>query len=168
MTNNLSLTSILTPLLFVMWLTGCDESETIVPAPTGQILRGKFVLTKAVGHQLMDLGGDHIDDPVIIRRVPHTYYYPEGAGSLILTEDTVYMDAPMPLQPLRIKAYLEFEPESKQTRWRVDNPHGTGGYWIGDIFNFVWIEDTLKLEGFELSTSRNITWDLYWKRAPGW
>ena len=147
-------------------LLACGESDPV--SPTGQILRGRFVLTKAVGHQLMDLGGDHIDDPVIIRRVPHTYYYPDGAGRLILREDTVYMEAPMPLQPIRIKATLESVSESNTTYWRVENPRGTGGYWVGDIFDFVWIGDTLKIEGFELSTSWNITWDLYWVRVPGW
>lgn len=152
-------------MLLLIALLACSESAPV--SPTGQILRGTFVLNKAVGHQLTDLGGDHIDDPVIIRRVPHTYYYPQGAGSLVITEDTLHMDAPMPLQPISIKAYLEFEPESKKTRWRVDNPNGHGGFLIGDLFNWVWIEDTLKLEGFWF-TNQNITWDLYWKRAPGW
>ncbi|MDE0040897.1 MAG: hypothetical protein OXT74_02585 [Candidatus Poribacteria bacterium] len=150
--------------LLLITLLACSETDPV--NPTNQVLQGSFVLTKAVGHQLTDLGGDQIGDPVIIRRVPHTYYYPEGAGSLILTEDTVYMDAPMPLQPIRIKAYLEFDPQTKQPRWRVDNPRGHGGFLIGDLFNFVWIEDTLTLEGFQLLT-QNITWDLYWVRTQG-
>ena len=105
-------------MLLLITLLACSESDPV--SPTGRILRGSFVLTKAVGHQLMDLGGDHIDDPVIIRRVPHTYYYPEGAGSLILREDTFYMEAPMPLQPIRIKGTLESVSESNTTYWRVE------------------------------------------------
>ena len=152
-------------MLLLITLLACSESDPV--SPTGRILRGSFVLTKAVGHQLMDLGGDHIDDPVIIRRVPHTYYYPEGAGSLILREDTFYMEVPMPLQPIRIKGTLESVSESNTTYWRVENPRGVGGFLIGDIFDFVWIGDTLKIEDFEW-TSSNITWDLYWVRVPGW
>ena len=34
--------------LIIILLAGCGESETIVPAPTGQALKGTFVLTKAV------------------------------------------------------------------------------------------------------------------------
>ena len=74
----------------------------------------------------------------------------------------------MPLQPIRIKGTLESVSESNTTYWRVENPRGVGGFLIGDIFDFVWIGDTLKIEGFELSTSWNITWDLYWVRVPGW
>ena len=108
MTNKLSLTFILIPLLLVIWLAGCGESDSA--SPTGQVLRGSFVLTKADGHQLMDVGGDHIDDPLIIRRVPHTYHYPDGTGCLISRENLFYMEAPMPLQHIRAMGTLELLP----------------------------------------------------------
>ena len=87
--------------LIIILLAGCGESETIIPAPTGQALKGTFVLTKAVGHELMDVGGPDLDDPVIIRRAPTTYVYPAGTGRLDLGEGTFYLDAPMSVRPLR-------------------------------------------------------------------
>ena len=91
--------------LIIILLAGCGESETIVPAPTGQALKGTFVLTKAVTHELMDVGGPDLNDPVIIRRVPTTYFYPAGTGRLDLGEDTIYLDAPMSVRPLNSTLY---------------------------------------------------------------
>ena len=91
--------------LIIILLAGCGESETIVPAPTGQVLEGTFVLTKAVMHELMDVGGPDLNDPVIIRRVPTTYFYPAGTGRLDLGEGTFYLDAPMSVRPLSSTLY---------------------------------------------------------------
>lgn len=45
----------------------------------------------------ISVGGPDLNDPIIIRRVPHTYHYPDGAGRLELGEGTFYLDAPMPV-----------------------------------------------------------------------
>ena len=186
MNNKLSLTFILTPLLLVIWFAGCGESETIVPAPTGQVLKGTFVLTKAVMHELMDVGGPDLDDPIIIRRVPTTYAYPAGTGRLELGEGTFYLDAPMPVAPLkyrgRFKAILEEETprtieKSFSNRYYKEVKLGEfrtklvihilfqTGYSAHEYgrFPYEWIGDTLKLEFWHPLESTFI-WELYWTR----
>lgn len=98
-----AINTLLTCALLAIWLAGCGESETIVPAPTRQVLKGTFMLTKAVTHELMDVGGPDLDDPIIIRRVPTTYVYPAGIGRLELGEGTFYLDAPLPVRPLKYR-----------------------------------------------------------------
>ena len=184
MTNNLSLTFILTPILLAIWLAGCGESETIVPKPTGEVLKGTFVLTKAVGHELMDVGGPNLDDPIIIRRVPTTYVYPDGTGTLTLGEDTFEFDAPLPVHPLkyrgRFKAveemyrrfgddlpkcyYKEIDDDALTTKLVINVHYETGGVAHGyGKYPYEWIGDTLKLDFWRLWDPVFI-YELYWTR----
>ena len=105
------------------------------------------------------VGGPDLDDPIITRRVPHTYHYPDGTGCLTLRENSFYMEAPMPLQPIRAKGTLELLPNQNMRYGILDPERG----WIGPI-DFVWIGDTLKVEDFEYSYSWRIVWYLYWVR----
>ncbi|MDE0041181.1 MAG: hypothetical protein OXT74_04045 [Candidatus Poribacteria bacterium] len=185
MTNKLSLTFILVPLLFVIWLAGCGESETIVPAPTGQVLKGTFVLTKAVKHELMDVGGPDLDDPIIIRRVPTTYIYPAGTGTLTLGEDTFELDAPLPVHPLkyrgRFKAveevYRRFGDDLPSCYYKKVNDDEFTSKLVIDVYYesghlereygkypYEWIGDTLKLD-FWRRWDPVYIYELYWTRA---
>ena len=184
MTNKLSFTFILTLLLLAVWLFGCGESETIVPAPTGQVLEGTFVLTKAVTHELMDVGGPDLDDPIIIRRVPTTYVYPDGTGRLTLGEGTFELDAPLPVHPLKYRGRFKTV-EEMYRRWGDDIPHLyykqinddavtsklviDVRYESGDLatgygkYPYEWIGDTLKLDFWRLWDQVYI-YELYWTR----
>lgn len=182
MTNKLSLTLILTPLLLVIWLAGCGESETIVPAPTGQVLEGTFVLTKAVMHELMDVGGPDLDDPIIIRRVPTTYVYPAGTGRLTLGEGTFELDAPLPVHPLKYRGRFKAV-EEMYRRWTDDLPGRyykkvnydevtsklvihISGYSAHEYgrYPYEWIGDTLKLDFWRGDWDPMFIYELYWTR----
>lgn len=157
----------------VIVMAGCSESDPV--GPTDQILEGQFILSKAVGHQLMDVGGDHINNPLIIRFVPHTYYYPEGTGRLILGADGYFfMEAPMSLQPIHIAGTFEVlpaatepysAPERLKTNWTNLDP-GSHHSYRGSCCPedpFTWIGNTLKLN---FSVTQNIDWELFWKKIP--
>ena len=182
MNTKLSFTFILTPLLLVIWFAGCGESETIVPTPTGQVLKGTFVLTKAVMHELMDVGGPDLGDPIIIRRVPTTYVYPAGTGRLELGEGTFYLDAPMPVRPLEYRGRFKVVEEE----WsRIDLPslyykkinydkvipklvidvYYEGGGVAPEYgkYPYEWIGETLKLE-FWHPLNPPFIYELYWNR----
>ena len=181
MTNNLSLTSILTSFLLVIWFAGCGESETIVPAPTGQVLKGAFVLTKAIVHELMDVGGPDLDDPIIIRRVPTTYVYPAGIGRLELGEGTFYLDAPLSERPLKYRGRFEVVEEwsgyhlpslyykksnyDKVIPKLVFDVYFEGGQSAPEYgkYPYEWIGDTLKLE-FWHPLNPPFIYELYWTR----
>ena len=184
MNNSLSLSFILTPLLLVIWFAGCGESETIVPALTGQVLEGTFVLTKAVMHELMDVGGPDLDDPVIIRRVPTTYVYPAGTGRLELGEGTFYLEAPIPVAPLKYRGRFKVVEEMYRTFGddlpslyykKVNYDEFTPKLVIHILFQrgysaheygkypYEWIGNTLKLEFWHPVESAFI-WELYWTR----
>ncbi|MDE0300718.1 MAG: hypothetical protein OXN17_18935 [Candidatus Poribacteria bacterium] len=168
------------PLLLLLF--GCGEGEPVAPAPEGQALKGTFVLTKAVMHELMDVGGPDLDDPVIIRRVPTTYVYPAGTGRLELDEGTFYLDAPLPIRPLKYRGRFKVVEEE----WsRIDLPsryyknvdyHKVIPKLVIDVFfegggvapeygrfPYEWIGDTLKLE-FWHPLNPPFVYELYWTR----
>lgn len=182
MTNKLSLTFILTPLLFVIWLAGCSESEPFAPA--GQTLQGTFVLTKAVIHELEDVGGPALDDPIIIRRVPTTYVYQSGTGRLTLGEGTFELDAPLPVHPLKYRGRFKAV-EEVYRRWGDDLPHPyykkvddeeVTSKLVIDIYHdgrlfpgygkypYEWIGNTLKLDFWATSLNPVYIYELYWTR----
>ena len=171
-------------LLLLLALLACSESGPVIP--TGQVLPGRFVLTKAVGHELMDVGGPDLDDPIIIRRVPHTYHYSDGAGRLELGEGTFYLDAPMPMQPLKYRGYFKaIVVEETDRTIRKSFPYRyykevkpgeftpklvldiffPSGYLAREYgkFPYEWIGDTLKLD-FWGPLDPMFIWELYWIR----
>lgn len=169
--------------LIIILLAGCGESETIVPAPTGQVLKGTFVLTKAVMHELMDVGGPDLDDPIIIRRVPTTYAYPAGTGRLELGEGTFNMEAPLLRHPIHIRGHFTAVEEMFR-RPGDDLPYGhyktldeeitsklvidvryESGILVPEYgrYPYEWIGDTLKLDYWRLWNPVYI-YELYWTR----
>ena len=171
--------------LIIILIAGCGESETIVPIPTGQVLKGTFVLTKAVTHELMDVGGPDLDDPIIIRRVPATYVYPAGTGRLELGEGTFYLDAPLPVHPLkyrgRLKAveemYRRFGDDLPKCYYKTVDSDEFTPKLVMDVYfpksehlereygkyPYEWIGDTLKLD-FWRRFDPAFIYELYWTR----
>ena len=158
-------------LLLLITLTACSESEP--DYPTGQILQGKFVLTKAVARILTDIGGPDLDDPVIIRRVSHTFHYPSGIGSLVFDGSSIVMDAPMELQPIFIEGRFKTEIKER-ARYYSPVPHleiaadyRDDGTLIDNYRSHLywWLGNTLKIE-YRTFPEWHIVWDLYWERYP--
>lgn len=158
-------------LLLLIILFACSESEPIQrDEPT---LKGSYQLVKAVGHQLMDVGGP--SDRTIIRRVPHTYDYSnDPIGWLVLGEDYFYMDAPIELEPLLITGfYKALEPTTgrlalpQRMKLRYNEWFGHGGARGGlccPEFPFSWTDDNLLKLTFWISA--HIEWELYWVYYP--
>lgn len=108
--------------------------------------------------------------------MPHTYYYPQGTGRLILGDDGDFvMQAPMSIQPIHVAGTFELlpegtdplsEPDRLKMNWKnldTDSYHSHGRGSCCPENPFTWMGDTLKLE---FSVTQNIDWELFWKRMP--
>ena len=169
---------------FVLLITLIACSETEPDYPNGEVLQGRFALTKAVIHELEDVGGPHLNDPIINRRVRHTYHYQEGVGCLDLGKGSFYLNAPLPVHPLEYKGefkaveemyrrwgddlpglyYKEIDDDALTTKLLIDVHYETGGvaHAYGK-YPYEWIGDTLKLDFWRLWNPVYI-YELYWIR----
>ena len=150
-------------LLLLIAFIACSESKT--DYPTGHILQGQFVLTKAVGWEPVDIGGPDIDDPVVYRSMAtSTHLYPRGTGRLILHGKSIYLDAPIPGQPILFKGTFVDKPHDlAQPRVLIDEHHDGRVSGLEHHY-YEWIGNTLRLEYNVIFPW--IVWDLYWERVP--
>ncbi len=169
----------ITFLLLLITLLACSESEPILPEEPidrgEHNLKGTYNLVKAVGWQLMDVGGER--GPLLIRRVPHTYDYShDPIGWLVFGEDYFFMHAPIKLQPLFVTGNYKIiepitgrfpRPARLHLRYRTWHPNSFS-YPLSTCcpkIDFFWTEDNLLIFKF-LIGGGNIEWELYWKYNP--
>ena len=92
-------------LLICLAFIACCESDPV--EPINQTFEGTFILAKAVGHDIMDVGGPNRDDPLIWQPVETTYKYPDITGRLTLGTYAFSMDAQLPQESIRIKGIFQ-------------------------------------------------------------
>ncbi len=154
-------------MLICLALSACSESDLV--EPINQTFKCTFILAKAVGHDIMDVGGPNRDDPIVYTKVETTYKYPHITGQLTLGTGTFAMDVQLPQERIRIKGlYQVLKP-----RPQYDEPDRVALTYLhldSDVRtitggnHFWWLGNTLKLEFGRFKSG--VHWIFYWERIP--